>query len=293
MSSYWGHIPDKVIRNNRRDNYTGKVNKPAMRQLTDSVTGAKYSTPEDDYQDFKSKRQDQSVEQYVSEAFDFKKNRFEVERINDGHIEMFEYSDMYKVLRVTFAKASQGGRTVAYLNVPRAVAGELLHHMKTRATGSSPVDGRERHLVGIRFWDLIRIRGDIHGSRYTFAYVADAESKEGKDTYVRGTATPDWGKAKFVLVRSPSGQLKAKPLNALTDDEKKELDDRITITQSSDAQAEGYSINNMYKRVNSANIEQSAKQYIIREMDAINKGKGTEAEKNQTMYSYLRTMGLL
>lgn len=293
MKSYWGIVPDKVVQYNSRNKYSGKMNQPDMRLLTDTNTGSKYSVPEDDYQQFKTKHTDQSIEQYVSEAFDFKKNHFDIQRVNGGHIEMLEYSDLYKVLRVTYAKASSGGRTVAYMNVPHAIAGELLYHAKTGATGASPVNGRERHLVGIRFWDLIRVRGDIHGTRYPFQYVADAEASEGSDTYRRGTATPDWGKAKFAFVRDPMGRLKAKPVTALTEDERKEMEDRVNSLKYENANTEGYTISSMYKRINNANIESSAKQYLIREMDAINKGKGSEAERCNTMYSYLRTYGLL
>ena len=290
MSSYWGSIPDKVVRNNAQSRYTGKMNKPDMRQLTDSVTGNKYSVPEDDYQSVKRKT-DQSVEGYVSEAFS-SKNNVEVQKISGGHIEMLEYSDMYKLLRVTFAKASSQGRTVAYMGVPRAVAGELLTHAKTGATGRG-VDGHERHLLGIRFWDLVRVRGDIHGTRFEFKYVSDAEASDDRDTYIRGTATPDWGKAKFVLVRNPAGRLVPKPINALTEDEKLEYEDRLSNLQYESANAEGYTINGMYKRVNSANIETSTKRFLLGEMDAINKGKGSDADRTQTMYNYLRTCGLL
>jgi hypothetical protein len=33
--------------------------------------------------------------------------------------------------------------------------------------------GIQRHILGIEFWDLIRIRGTVHGTRYKFEYVED------------------------------------------------------------------------------------------------------------------------
>ena len=50
MASFWGPLPSKVIRGNSRV-YSGKVNKPEMRRLTDKNTGKDYEVPEDDYKD--------------------------------------------------------------------------------------------------------------------------------------------------------------------------------------------------------------------------------------------------
>ena len=84
-----------------------------------------------------------------------------------GHIAMLEYAQVQQVLRVTF---TNNGAICLFYRVPTAVAGELLSLAKTKATRISAVDRKYRHVLGMVFWDLVRIRGQRHGARYPFEY---------------------------------------------------------------------------------------------------------------------------
>ncbi|MBR6134987.1 MAG: hypothetical protein IKQ22_00675 [Clostridia bacterium] len=288
MSSFWGPMPSKIIRGNSRV-YTGKVNKPDMRRLTDTNTGKDYEVPEDDYKDYIGRKQDQSIGDYVSAAFD-PSNQPIVQPVGNmsdsvGHILMLEYSPMYKVLRVTFRNK---GRVVAYMNVPSSVAGELLHLAQSNNTAISSIDKKLRHVVGMRFWDLIRIRGHVHESRYPFEYV-----QAGGESGTSQVSKPDWNKTQFVFVDDGSGELEAVPVNQLSDVEKKRLDDRVTLSGMRTHKNVHTTIDNMYKHINSAPIEDGPRQSVLSAMDAINKGKGSTEDKTLTMYNYLSNMGLL
>ena len=96
-----------------------------------------------------------------------------------GHIAKLEYAQKEQILRVTFAS---DGASCLFFEVPTAVAGELIYLAKKNAVRGS--DGR--HLVGIRFWDYIRIRGTLHGAKYPFEYESHgtglATSRKGRHT---------------------------------------------------------------------------------------------------------------
>ena len=107
---------------------------------------------------------------YAEKAFDG--NHKTVKSGGCGHIAAIEYSRYYQLLKVTFTR----GDVVIYYRVPAAVAGELLHFAETGQTSTNTFDGSVRHVLGIRFWDLIRIRGTKHGSRYRFEYTEKMEA---------------------------------------------------------------------------------------------------------------------
>lgn len=90
-----------------------------------------------------------------------------------GHISQVEYAQKEKILRVTF---TNNGAVCVFFDVPTAVAGELIHLAKSKRTRH---DGR--HILGVRFWDYIRIRGTQHGAKYPFAY-----ESHGTGTIVQG-----------------------------------------------------------------------------------------------------------
>lgn len=96
-----------------------------------------------------------------------------------GHIVGLAYSPAAQVLKVVF----KSGSTVIFFRVPSTVAGELLHFAKTGQTMRSIVDGKDRHVLGIRFWDLIRIRGTLNGAKYRYEY----ESGFPSGTFILGT----------------------------------------------------------------------------------------------------------
>ena len=102
---------------------------------------------------------------YVEEAFSGKHKTHDWEG-DCGHIVGVHYSAYYQLLQINF----RTGDTCTYFRVPSTVAGELLTFAKNGSLMHSAVDGTDRHALGIRFWDLVRIRGTKHGSRYRFEY---------------------------------------------------------------------------------------------------------------------------
>lgn len=116
-----------------------------------------------------------SSEEYAARAFDGKHKTYTVEGC--GHIAELEYSAYYQLLKVKFVN---GDGIVIYYRVPSAVFGELYHLALQKTQQISTVDGTQRHTLGIRFWDLIRIRGTLHGSRYRFEYRQENVHTGGK-----------------------------------------------------------------------------------------------------------------
>lgn len=302
MSSYWGQIPTVEALRNRGEayqsknngiRYTGKVSKGSMRKLVDENTGKDYEVPDDDYRQYLGLgKQSKSITKYIADAFGptAKVNVVEPRATggDTGHIIKLEYAEMYRILRVTFKKPSKGGQVVAYMNVPPPVAGELLYLAEANSTQASAVDGSIRHVLGMRFWDLIRIRGTIHGTRYPFDYVTDMGN--GRDSYAKGTATPDWSKTNFVLVNEPgSSRLSAKPVDQLTDIERKQMEDRVTVIQQDIRGGDIPSVDFMYRRLERANIDSGAKESIRKQMDSMKSSK----DAGRIIYNYLGTMGLL
>ena len=117
---------------------------------------------------------------YAEEAFSGKHRTHDWQGDNSGHITAISYSAYYQLLKVTF----RAGAICIYYRVPSTVAGELLKFAETGATMRSAVDGKERHVLGIRFWDLVRIRGTKHGSRYRFEYQSGNDRTATSATYI-------------------------------------------------------------------------------------------------------------
>ena len=292
MKSSWGPIPSAIIRSNSRV-YTGKVKSPNMRNLTDPTTGKQYQVPDDDYRQYYGVQQDKSIEKYVAAAFDGT-SKIEVQEVGNmsdavGHILKLEYSVMYMILRVTFRNK---GSVVAYMKVPTGVAGELLSLARSNATQLRSVDGKLRHVLGMRFWDLVRIRGTIHGTRYKFEYVTDMSNSTGSTSNVTANVAKDVGDREFVMTKQGS-QYVGKSLDQLSDNEKKLYEDRLAVVNNRGDKESPFTIDNMYRFVNRANIEDSQRKSILSKMDAIKQGKGTESDRSKTMYNYLYIMGLL
>lgn len=95
-----------------------------------------------------------------------------------GHILHIEYSYTKYVMRVKF----ESGSICVFFGVPHNIAGELLAIAKkgpgatigTHQTG--PKKGEPRHLLGVRFWELIRIKGSKYGAQYPFEYLKRTEN---------------------------------------------------------------------------------------------------------------------
>lgn len=137
-----------------------------------------YYYPDVDYHLGYSASNDQERLAIAQKAFD-PKNPIRGEVIKQkgrGHIAMLEYAQKEHILRVTF---TNNGAVCVFFDVPTAVAGELIHLADKNATRQK--DGR--HLLGVRFWDYIRIRGTHTGAKYPFAY-----ESHGTGTIVQGLA---------------------------------------------------------------------------------------------------------
>lgn len=109
---------------------------------------------------------------YAKNAFDGKHKTHSSDGC--GHIKHVEYSAYFQLLKVTF----WNDEICIYYRVPSTVAAELLRFAETKVTSTNTFDGSERHVLGIRFWDLVRIRGTKHGSRYRFEYDPDGAKYE-------------------------------------------------------------------------------------------------------------------
>lgn len=293
MKSSWGPMPSAIIRN-KGYAYNGKVKSPNMRNLTDPATGKTYQVPDDDYRQYYGVQQDKSIEKYIAAAFDGS-SKIEIQEVGTmsdsvGHILKLEYSVMYMILRVTFRNK---GSVVAYMKVPTGVAGELMTLARSNNTQVSSVDGKLRHVLGMRFWDLVRIRGTVHGSRYKFEYVTDMGGSDMSNANgVTANVAQDAGDREFVMTKQGS-QYVGKSLDQLSDNEKKLYEDRLAVVNNRGDKDSPFTIDNMYRFVNRANIEDSRRKSILSKMDAIKQGKGTESDRSKTMYNYLYIMGLL
>lgn len=134
-----------------------------------------YYYPDTDYHLGFSASDDQERLAIAQKAFD-PNNPIHGEVISQkgcGHISLVEYAQKEHILRVTF---TNNGAVCVFFEVPTAVAGELIHLAKSKRTRH---DGR--HVLGVRFWDYIRIRGTQHGAKYPFAY-----ESHGAGTIVQG-----------------------------------------------------------------------------------------------------------
>lgn len=96
-----------------------------------------------------------------------------------GHITKIRYNPTMQIMEVSF---KTDGAVVTFFRVPKELYLEFEHHA-TSGSMSMGVDGTQRHLLGIRFWDLVRIRGQRTGSKYPFTYssggVTDGAQAQG------------------------------------------------------------------------------------------------------------------
>lgn len=160
----------------RKTGWRKDVKKPKTQTLHD-FNGREYKVYDygefDDYIGFRAGAagmQDRLA--YATLAFDQSRHEqgeiYHVDGI--GHISKLEYAVKEQVLRVTF---TNNGAICLFFKVPNAVAGELFMHAITGTTaGTYRKNGHDvdRHLLGVKFWDYVRIRGMQTGARYPFEY---------------------------------------------------------------------------------------------------------------------------
>jgi hypothetical protein len=92
-------------------------------------------------------------------------------RAGAGHITWLEYNPMRQIMMVQFATDSA---VVVYFQVPKNVWSILAYHAES---GGTRYDGK--HLLGVEFWNYIRIRGQITGSRYRYVYTQEGNTLTG------------------------------------------------------------------------------------------------------------------
>lgn len=145
------------------------------RYITDAVSGRKYKVPEGDYQDFlkftrtPEPKADSKIGQYVQEAFETATQ----EVAGKGHILNMIYNSRRQVLFVDF---ESDNATVAYFRVPVSLFAELRNYAISDSGRVEMLKNGKRifrHILGIEFWNLIRIRGTRTGGRYKYEYVTD------------------------------------------------------------------------------------------------------------------------
>ena len=165
----WNKLPREVLK----------------RYLTESLNGNRYWMPEHDANEldqyilehqsvlsdvYKSKQLLRNVStpaDFIDYAFSDKRlSNVESAVAKGGHIAEVSYNSFYKILLVKFAKTASMGDTCAFFNIPANVAALFLHLART---GQMGINGR--HQLGIEFWNLVRVRGTVHNTRYAFEYV--------------------------------------------------------------------------------------------------------------------------
>lgn len=170
-----------------------KVKHPQMKQLT-LISGRKVWVPDDDFNQYYKEKYGQSfnpeegighnrtqeisddMAAFIDHAFEktstgkYKRKIWSVP--GKGHIHLMEYSTVNQLMQVTF---TNNGAQVVYFRVPPGLFGSLARYAESDQVRIDK-DGTPRHLLGIEFWNLIRVRGHQHGSRYKFAYVQDGSS---------------------------------------------------------------------------------------------------------------------
>jgi hypothetical protein len=121
----------------------------------------------------------QDMADYAAAAFDHDKGLGKYYEFpgGGGHIVNVRYNPTYQVMEVTFVN---GGTTVTFFRVPKAIPQELEHLARSHSMMRG-IDGKMRHGEGIRFWDLVRIRGQRTGARYPFSYGAGNSFSGGSE----------------------------------------------------------------------------------------------------------------
>ena len=91
-----------------------------------------------------------------------------------GHIAKLEYAPYRTMMRVTFQPETYNGHTwgrddmAVYFRVPTTVFGELYWLAESKQTSGIGAYGSPRHTLGVRFWDLVRIRGKRQAGRFPY-----------------------------------------------------------------------------------------------------------------------------
>jgi hypothetical protein len=157
----------------KKDNdWASQPKQPKMKQIR-LYTGRMVSVPDADYEDFFGHKvsppstADDDIGAYIDGA------KWTQSTAGVGHIVKIEYAPMRQLLSVTF---ETDGSEVIFFRVPKEVYSELLY-LAESGSGITDRRGVFRHNLGIRFWDIIRIRGVRDASRYRYEYLTHGARK--------------------------------------------------------------------------------------------------------------------
>lgn len=189
------------------------------RKLKSNLTGDVYLLPKQDYEELvkyfgehhselsegynngkRLYRNIQTPADYIDYAFDKKSQQKQLvtQECSGGHIKALTYNALYMLLMVEFTNR---GDICVFFNLPANVASTLLYLAKNNTMAPPDKHGRERHAVGVEFWNLVRVRGSIHDTRFPFQYTKDFRTGEAFGR--REGFGPDGGVSKWVYNRDP------------------------------------------------------------------------------------------
>jgi hypothetical protein len=146
--------------------WDSKPTRPNMKAVR-LYTGRTVYVPDADYEDFfgfhaqEQSSSDTDIGAYIDGA------KWTQSTSGAGHIVKIEYAPMRQLLSVTF---ETDGAEVVFFRVPKEVYSELLY-LAESGSGITDRRGVFRHNLGIRFWDIVRIRGVRDASRYRYEYI--------------------------------------------------------------------------------------------------------------------------
>lgn len=137
--------------------------------------------------------------EYIAKAFDHTEGRGRYyEQAGCGHISKLRYNPTYQTLEVTFAN---NGAVIVCFRVPPILFAELSREAKSKSVALG-FDLKARHLLGIRFWDLMRVRGVRSGMRYQFTYTNEGTTDAPQGIPVTG---PGYGTEYTVAKNTKEG----------------------------------------------------------------------------------------
>lgn len=154
----------------------GRGSQPKTKKVT-LYNGQEVEVPDADYEDFigfnkieDDERGAQEIANYIEAAFPGGRASEEVQ--GAWHIARLAYAPRRNLMWVDF-DTGRHTASVVYFRVPKEVYSELRSYALSGNVQVDTATGKERHLLGIKFWDFVRIRGTLHGSRYRFKYVVE------------------------------------------------------------------------------------------------------------------------
>lgn len=189
------------------------------RKLKSNLTGDVYLLPRQDYEELvkyfgehhselsegynngkQLYRKIQTPADYIDYAFEKKSQQKQLvtQDCQGGHIKALTYNALYMLLMVEFTNR---GDICVFFNLPANVASTLLYLAKNNTMAPPDKNGRERHAVGVEFWNLVRVRGSIHDTRFPFQYTKDFRTGEAFGR--REGVGPDGGASKWIYNKDP------------------------------------------------------------------------------------------